>query len=127
MENLFEDLIPNISSLLHIILDEVNSYKVPLKSRYKTRDIGELSDAKYPMVFFDGAAANFIGGAGICIWLNDHHFFAIKLGCGSSTNTRVELLALWASLRVAKDIGLPYLHIFGNSSVVIKWAGGIHP
>ena len=47
-----------------------------------------------------------------------------KLGCGSSTNTRAELLALWASLRVAKDIGLPYLHIFGDSSVIINWAKG---
>ena len=44
-----------------------------------------------------------------------------KLGCGSSTNTRAELLALWASLRVAKDIGLPYLHIFGDSSMIINW------
>ena len=48
-----------------------------------------------------------------------------KLGCGSSTNTRAELLALWASLRVAKDIGLPYLHIFGDSSVIINWAKGV--
>ena len=40
----------------------------------------------------------------------------------SCTNTRAELLALWASLRVAKDIGLPYLHIFGDSSVIINWA-----
>ena len=34
--NLFVDLIPNIVSLLHIILDVVNSYKVLLKSRNKT-------------------------------------------------------------------------------------------
>ena len=117
-------MIPNISSLSHIILDEVNSYKVPLKSRNKIRDIGKPPVSKYPMVFVDGAAANFIGGEGICIWLNDHHIFAINLGCGSNTNTRAELLALWASLRVAKDIGLPYLHIFGDSSVIINWAKG---
>ena len=49
---------------------------------------------------------------------------SIKLGCGSSTYTRAELLALWASLYIAKDIGLPYLHIFGNSSVIINWAKG---
>ena len=120
-------MIPNIVSLLHIILDEVNSYKVPLKSRNKTRNIGKPPVSKFPMVFFDGTTANFIGGAGICIWLNDHHLFAIKLGCGSSTNTRAELLALWASLRVAKDIGLPYLHIFGDSLVIINWARGNPP
>ena len=84
-------MIPNIASLLHIILEEVNSYKVPLKSRNKFRDIGEPPVSKFPMVFFDGAATNFIGGAGICIWLNDHHFLAVKLGCRSNTNTRAEL------------------------------------
>ena len=47
---------------------------------------------------------------------------AKTLRCGSCTNTRAELLALWASLWVAKDIGLPYLHIFGDSSVIINWA-----
>ena len=65
--NLFEDLNPNIASLSHNILDEVNSYKVPLKSRLKTHDIGDPLVAKFPVVFFDGAASNFIGGAGICI------------------------------------------------------------
>ena len=44
-----------------------------------------------------------------------------KLGCGSSTNTRAGLLALWASLQVTKYIGLSYLHIFGDSSVIINW------
>ena len=74
------------------------------------------------MVFFDGVAADSIGGAGVCIWLNDQHFISIKLGCGHITNTRAELLALWASLYIAKDIGLPYLHIFGDSSVIINCA-----
>ena len=46
---------------------------------------------------------------------------SIKLGCGHSTNNRAELLALWASLYIAKDIGLPYLYVFGNSSVIINW------
>ena len=76
------------------------------------------------MVFFDGAAAKHIAGAGLCIWLNNHHQFAFKLGCGCSTNTREKLLALWASLRVSKDMGLPYLHIFGDSSVIINWSKG---
>ena len=31
-------------------------------------------------------------------------------------------MALWASLYIAKDIGLPYLHIFGDSSMIINWA-----
>ena len=31
-------------------------------------------------------------------------------------------MALWALLFIAKDIGLPYLHVFGDSSVIINWA-----
>ena len=31
-------------------------------------------------------------------------------------------MSLWASLYIAKDIGLPYLHIFGDYSVIINWA-----
>ena len=86
--NLFDDMIPNITGLLHIILEEVNSYKVSLKSRNKFRDIGDPLVSKFPMVFLDGAVANYIGGEGICIWLNDHRILAIKLGCGTNTNTR---------------------------------------
>ena len=74
------------------------------------------------MAFFDGAAVESIGGAGVCIWINDQHYISIKLGCGCNTNTRAELLSLWALLYIAKDIGLPYLHVFGDSSVIINWA-----
>ena len=116
---LFEDQSPTLVGLLHIIFDEVNTYKPPLKHRLKIQNIGKTPTPIFPMVFFDGAAAKHIGGAGLCIWLNYHHMLAFTLGCGCSTNTRAELLALWASLRVAKDMGLPYLHIFGDSSVII--------
>ena len=110
--NLFDDLTPNTAILLHIILEEVNSYKVPLKYRNKFRDIGEPPVSKFPMVFFDGAAANFIGGAGICIWLNEHHILAIKLGCGNNTNTRAKRLALWHHYRSPKILGyLTYISL----------------
>ena len=119
---LFEDQNPLIAGLLHVINDEVNTYKPVMKHRNKFRNIGKPPVSNYPRIFFDVAAAKSIGVAGFCIWLNDHHVFDFKLGCGSSTNTGAKLLALWASLRVAKDIGLPYLHIFGDSSVIINWA-----
>ena len=43
------------------------------------------------------------------------------MGCEHNTNTRAELLALWASLYIAKDIGLSYLYVFGDSSLIINW------
>ena len=44
------------------------------------------------------------------------------MGCGASTNTRFELLSLWALLVFAAAIGLPALHVFGYSLVTINWA-----
>ena len=82
---LFEDLSPIMAGLLHIIHDEVNYFKPPLKPMNKFRNIGKPPASKFPMVFFDGAMKKHIGGAGICIWLNDRHHFAFKLGCGSRT------------------------------------------
>ena len=35
-------------------MEEVNSYKVPLKSRIKVCDIVEPPVSKFPMVFFEG-------------------------------------------------------------------------
>ena len=54
------------------------------------------------------------------IHLNASYSIIFSLGCGSSTNTRAELLALWDLLYIAKEIRMPYLHVFGDSSVVIN-------
>ena len=43
------------------------------------------------------------------------------MGCGQSTNTQEELLALWVLLAFSKLVGLPYLHIRGDSSAIINW------
>ena len=76
------------------------------------------------MDFFDGVDAASTRGAGACLWLNEQHRFSITLGCGPSTNIRAELLALWALLSFAKDNGLHYLYVFGDSSVIINWVNG---
>ena len=44
------------------------------------------------------------------------------MGCGHSSNTRAKLLALWALLFFAKEIGILSLHVYGDSSVIINWA-----
>ena len=55
------------------------------------------------------------------IFLSDVHFFSFSMGYGCSSNTRAELLALWAILRVSKLMGLPMHRIFGDSLVIISW------
>ena len=95
-----------------------------LKRRNKIWIIGHAPVLAYLVGFFDGVAANEMGGAGVFLAISHVHSFHIKLGCGSSTNTRVELLALWSLLYWEKVLGLASLNIFGDSSVIINWANG---
>ena len=44
------------------------------------------------------------------------------MGCEDNTNTRAELLALWSLLVFAASIGLPILHVYGDSMVIINCA-----
>ena len=60
---LFDEQEPIMVGLLHIIFDEVNTYKPLLKHMHKIRNIGKSPTSVFPMIFFDGAAANTIGGA----------------------------------------------------------------
>ena len=44
--------------------------------------------------------------------------------CKQSTNTKVELLALWALLMVAKEFGIPSLYVREDSLFIINWIKG---
>ena len=70
-------------------------------------------------MFFDGAAANSMGGVGAVLYIGSDHYFFIQLGCGQSTNTRAKLLALWVLLFVADEMGLLELRVFGDSKTII--------
>jgi len=43
------------------------------------------------------------------------------LNSGEGTNTKVELLGIWATLTLASHLSLPKLQAFGNSKVIIDW------
>ena len=88
---------------------------------HKSRNPGPAPLKRFPCGYFDGAAAENIGGAGFVIFINDSHFYSFSMGCGSSTNTRAELLAVWALLRAGLPVGIPLQLIFGDSMVIISW------
>ena len=121
---IFEDIKPSSSSIITRIECFMSLYPVPLKS-VKRRQIGTRPYLSYPAGFFDGAAKNNIGGAGYTIFLNDTHYFFFSVGCGQSTNTRAELLALWSILRTCLLMGLPMNQIFGDSMAIISWVNRI--
>ena len=95
-------------------------YPVPNKKK-KSRVIGPGPKIDYPCGFFDGAAARNTGGARFVILMSPSYLISYSLGCGRSTNTRLELLALWALLSVTIHLGIPLVSIFGDSQVIISW------
>ena len=88
----------------------------------KIKNIGSSPALVYPYGFFDGATTDKLGGARFILALSSVHTFHIKLGCGLGTNMSAKLLAMWALLYFPQGLGLPSLHIFGDSSVIINWA-----
>ena len=62
------------------------------------RDTRRVPSLTYASGFFDGATNRHLGGGGCILYISELHFYKPKIGCGRSTNTRAELLALWALL-----------------------------
>ena len=118
---IFEDNKDLVFSIIHQVEFLFHLYPVP-KLKKKIRCIGINPHIHFPCGFFDGAAEGNNGGDGFVLLLSDSHTLDFSLGCGRSTNTRAELLALWALLVVSKHLGIPLLTIFGDSLVIINWA-----
>ena len=62
-----------------------------------------------------------MGGIGVHLLISRDHYFCLEMGCGQSTNTRSELVALWTLFITSKMFCLPCLHIHGYSSAIINW------
>ena len=78
----------------------------------------------FPCGFIDGASNHKIVGVGYCLYLNESHHYEFALGVGYGTNTKAELLSLWAILLSSQMMGIPLSHIYGDSQVIINWAKG---
>ena len=90
----------------------------------RRRLIGTPPEKLFLCGFIDGASKNMIAGDGFCIFLNDSHFLEFSLGVGHGTNTKAELLSLWALLHTSHMMGIPLAQVYGDSQVIINWAKG---
>ena len=61
----------------------------------------------------------------MCIYLNASHYLEFSLGVGYGTNTKAELLSLWALLHISHMMGIPIAQIYGDSQIIINWAKGL--
>jgi ribonuclease HI len=72
---------------------------------------------------FDGASQN--GGekcgAGSLLKCSVRSVYSIKLNCGTGTNTRGELLALWSLLFFSLQKQVSCLHLIEDSKVIVDW------
>jgi hypothetical protein len=72
---------------------------------------------------FDGALQN--GGekcgAGALLKCQVQDVYSIKLNCGTGTNTRGELLALWSLLFFSLHKQVSCLQLIGDSKVIVDW------
>jgi ribonuclease HI len=73
--------------------------------------------------FFDGASQERgeTCGAGAVLKCPVLGTFRIKMNCGSGTNTKAELLALWCILFFAHYKKVTRLQLVGDSKVIIDW------
>ena len=69
----------------------------------------------FPCGFFDGASITSAAGIGFCVFFNKNHHLDYTLGVGYGSNTKAELLGLWALLFTSQMMGVPLSHIYGDS------------
>ena len=113
----------SVHSLIQQVIHFSQLYCPSIEKRKKPKILGPSPTLVYPYGFFDGALAN-CGGTGYILHLNETHSFEFAVGIGQCTNTKAELVGLWALLLSTHMMGIPSLQVFGDSSVIINWAKG---
>jgi ribonuclease HI len=75
------------------------------------------------VAFFYGAALSTGSCCGAGGTFKSHPQRTTKwfLNCGRGSNTKAELLGLWATLMIASCWYLNHLHVIGDSKVIIDW------
>jgi ribonuclease HI len=78
---------------------------------------------EYPVACFDGAtqANGLCSGVGGIIKLSATTIYKWYLNCGVGTNTKAELMGVWATLFIANYLSIHKLQILGDSKVIIDW------
>ena len=122
---IFEGIGRNIYSIVRQIITSVQVLShSTVTGKLSRRILGKPPSKIYPCGYFDGASNCMLAGVGFCIHLNDYHHLEFSLGVEQGTNTKVELLSLWALLLTSQMMGIPLSHVYGDSLVIINWAKG---
>jgi ribonuclease HI len=76
-----------------------------------------------PTGWFDGATQSngLQSGAGGLIRITENSHYRWTFNCGPGSNTRAELLGVWATLHLETRLNIEVLQIFGDSRIIIDW------
>jgi ribonuclease HI len=121
-KTLFEDTSPSHRAVCYRILSTFHwqqSLNKPIL--YNTVDFS--LPPGHSVAFFDGAASatGLCCGAGGIFKTHPERTTSWYLCCGRGTNSKAELLGLWATLLLASKWSLDHLQVFGDSKVIIDW------
>jgi ribonuclease HI len=119
---IFEDASPSSLAVFHRILATFHWQPSTVKALpYKAVEFN-LAEG-YTLACFDGAAQStgLCCGAGGTFKTHPSRITKWFINCGAGTNTKAELMGLWASLTLASFWSLNHLHVLGDSRVIIDW------
>jgi ribonuclease HI len=120
----FENGIPSTSTVVYKTLGMLTNWTTlhPRKEVIKNKVKKHIPEGM-PTGWFDGAAQSngLQSGAGGLISISKNSHYRWTFNCGPGTNTRAELLGVWATLHLATRLNIEVLQIFGDSIIVIDW------
>jgi len=121
-KTLFEDLTPSQLSVVHKI-SVTFSWQPTIINPIPNRVCDITQTEGFTLAGFDGAAQANGECCGAGVFFKSHATRITKwvLNCGAGTNTKVELLGLWASLTLATLWSIEKIQILGDSKVIIDW------
>jgi ribonuclease HI len=121
---IFESRTPTVQGVGFKIRGMVENSSAQCLQKCKCKRIKKSPDINLTSIcWFDGAAqANgILSGVGGIIKISGNTIYRWTFNCGMGTNTRAELLGVWASLSLAHRLGIDQLQLLGDSKTVIDW------
>jgi hypothetical protein len=115
-KKIFEDRSPSVDRIVYLATGSVGSLHIKQPDSSK-----RLSPIFLPAdkahAWFDGASQHNgdLCGAGGVLKIGDLLEYRWTLNCVSGTNSRAELMGAWASIILAKRLGIHDLHVMGDS------------
>jgi len=119
---IFEQTRHSATTILNWIIQLYSYYpKKEFKKKRIPHNIPSYEITHQNIGTFDGVEQRGNCGGGGTITLHDGRVLHYKVGLGTGTNNRVELLSLWTLLWLAKRLLCEDIQVFGDSMAIIDW------